>query len=73
MVKIVTFFLIGMIILALLGKLRLPGNLLGRNPGRNPGRGMGAPTLEARKCLDCGRHVIGKGPCGCKEKPSGRT
>jgi len=48
-VKIVTFFLIGMAILAMFGKLRVPG----------------ASLLASKKCKRCGRHKIGKGPCEC--------
>lgn len=50
MVKVITFFLIGIAILAVFGKLHL---LRRRRP---PG------TVT---CLDCGRPVIGKGPCDC--------
>ncbi|MEV8467137.1 hypothetical protein AB0T83_10130 [Fluviibacterium sp. DFM31] len=54
LVKIVTFFLIGMAVLAMFGRLRLPGQ----------------GKLEARKCRDCGTYRIGKGPCRCKDKKS---
>ena len=50
LVKIVTFFLIGMVILAMFGKLRLPGQ----------------KRLDAARCPNCGRFRIGKGPCNCK-------
>lgn len=69
MVKVVTFFLIGMVILALFGKLRLPRARLGRRRGDKTGAAM----LDARKCPDCGRHVIGRGPCDCKDNPAKRT
>lgn len=48
-VKIVTLFLIGMGVLAMFGKLRLPW--IGK--------------LDAAKCPGCGRYRIGKGPCPC--------
>ena len=49
MVKVVTFFLIGMIVLAMFGRLRFPGQ----------------KRLESAKCKSCGRYRIGKGPCKC--------
>ena len=52
-VKIVTLFLIFMAVLAMFGKLRLPKNL----PGRS--------RLSTRRCPECGRLRIGKGPCAC--------
>ncbi|MDU8912635.1 hypothetical protein [Aestuariicoccus sp. MJ-SS9] len=48
-IKIVTLFLIGMGVLAMFGKLRVPG----------------ARRLAAAKCPKCGRYRIGKGPCPC--------
>ncbi|GGH34962.1 hypothetical protein SAMN05444007_10824 [Cribrihabitans marinus] len=48
-VKVVLLFLIGMAVLAMFGKLRLPGQ----------------DKLAARKCPGCGRYRIGKGPCAC--------
>lgn len=50
MIKIVTLFLIGMVVLAMFGRLRLPG--------RN--------RLSARKCPKCGRFKFGSGTCDCK-------
>jgi len=49
MVKAVTLFLIGMAVLAMFGRLRLPGT---RRPG-------------SVKCPACGAYRIGKGPCSC--------
>ena len=49
LVKIVTFFLIAMAVLALFGKLRFPGQA----------------RLASAKCPRCGRYRIGKGPCAC--------
>ncbi|MBC7141747.1 MAG: hypothetical protein H5U18_06270 [Rhodobacteraceae bacterium] len=54
MVKIFTFFLIGMAVLALFGRLRFPR----RGPKR----------LSATRCPDCGRPKIGSGPCDCAGK-----
>lgn len=52
-IKIVTLFLIFIGVLAMFGKLRLPGGPLGRK------------MLGNRKCPSCGRYKIGKGPCPC--------
>ncbi len=48
-IKIVSLFLIGMAVLAMFGKLRLP------RAGRR----------SSAKCPACGRYRIGKGPCAC--------
>lgn len=49
MVKIVTLFLIGIVVLAMFGRLKLPGG----------------KRLHAGKCRHCGRYRIGTGPCAC--------
>ncbi|MDW4550186.1 hypothetical protein R5H32_12555 [Defluviimonas sp. D31] len=53
MVKIVTFFLIGMAILAIFGRLRFPRI---------------GPKRGAARCPSCGRPMIGRGPCDCGGK-----
>nr|WP_280520548.1 hypothetical protein [Phaeobacter sp. J2-8] len=53
-VKIVTLFLIGMGVLAMFGKLRLPNV-----------RKLGGKYLGSDKCRSCGRYRIGKGKCPC--------
>jgi hypothetical protein len=50
--KVITLFLVGMMVLAFFGKLRFPGQ----------------KRLEARKCPKCGRYRIGSGPCDCEKK-----
>lgn len=60
MVKVVTFFLIGMVILALFGRLRFPGGSAVRRLSRSA------------KCPECGRFRIGKGPCDCSKPPTRR-
>ena len=55
MVKAVTFFLIAIIILAIFGKLRFPGQA----------------RLASRKCPRCGRFRIGRGPCDCTKSRRG--
>ena len=52
MVKIVTLFLIGMLVLAMFGRLRFPGQ----------------KKLQSLKCDRCGRYSMGKGPCACTKK-----
>ena len=49
LVKVVTFFLIGIAVLAMFGRLKFPGQ----------------SRLENAKCPKCGRYRIGKGPCSC--------
>ncbi|MBN2905360.1 MAG: hypothetical protein JXJ18_01475 [Rhodobacteraceae bacterium] len=58
-IKIVSLFLIGMMALAMFGRLRLPG------PG---GRKITLGRAKADKCPRCGRHKIGKGPCPCTKE-----
>jgi len=52
-VKIVLLFLIGMAVLAMFGRLRIPGAEAARRLG------------GGRKCPKCGRHRIGRGRCEC--------
>ncbi len=54
--KIITLFLVGMAILAMFGKLRVP----------KIGQKLGKKT--AHKCAKCGSYKIGKGPCACRKK-----
>jgi hypothetical protein len=49
LVKIVTFFLIGIAILAMFGRLKFPGQ----------------NRLKNAKCPKCGRYKMGRGPCSC--------
>ncbi len=55
MVKAVTFFLVAIVILAIFGRLRLPGQ----------------NRLAARKCPACGRFRIGRGSCACGKGEKG--
>lgn len=48
-IKIVSLFLIGMLVLAMFGRLRFPGQT----------------RLKNMKCPGCGRYRMGKGPCAC--------
>lgn len=52
LVKGITLFLVGMMVLALFGRLRFPGQ----------------KKLDAMKCPKCGRYRIGSGPCVCEKK-----
>lgn len=49
--KIVALFLVVMAVLAMFGKLRLPGK----------------DKLTKARCGRCGRFRIGKGPCDCSK------
>jgi hypothetical protein len=49
LVKVVVLFLVIMAVLAMFGRLRLPG----------------LRKRDTRKCTRCGRFLIGKGPCDC--------
>lgn len=49
LIKIVSLFLLFMVVMALFGRLRLPGK----------------GGLSARRCRGCGKFRIGKGPCDC--------
>ena len=49
--KIISFFLIGMAVLAIFGKMRFPSQ----------------KKLQSARCPDCGRFKIGKGPCPCRK------
>ncbi len=49
MVKIVSLFLIGILVLAMFGKLRFPGQR----------------RLRSAKCPECGRYRIGSKNCDC--------
>ncbi|WP_121067164.1 hypothetical protein [Chachezhania antarctica] len=49
-VKAVSLFLIAMVVLAMFGRLRVPGS-----------KKIGA----ALKCPSCGSYRIGRGPCTC--------
>ncbi|KCV80829.1 hypothetical protein ATO10_15440 [Actibacterium atlanticum] len=54
MVKIVSLFLVAIAILAMFGRLRLPG-------------GGKIGLKKTAKCPHCGRHKLGKGPCPCRK------
>lgn len=60
MLKVVTLFLIFMAVLAMFGRLRLPG--IG---GKRRGKELPKPRL----CPDCGRYNLRGGPCRhCRDK-----
>ncbi len=50
--KLITLFLVAMMVLAFFGKLRYPGQT----------------RIESMKCPKCGRFRIGSGPCACEKK-----
>ncbi|PCH94893.1 MAG: hypothetical protein COB84_06965 [Rhodobacteraceae bacterium] len=63
MVKIVSLFLIGMLVMAMFGKLRLP---------KLP-KIMRKRTIEtAQKCSTCGTYKIKNKPCGCTARKASK-
>ena len=58
LLKVVTFFLIGMAVLALFGRLRWPGG------APRIGKRSDSPAKPGR-CRACGAFRIGSGPCPC--------
>lgn len=61
LVKIVTFFLIGIAVLAMFGRLRWPGGARGAGKrGKDP--------KKPRRCRACGNYIIGDGPCACGKR-----
>lgn len=61
-IKIVTFFLIGMAVLAMFGRLRMPDGL--KKLGQRRNREL---PPKPRKCKACGAPRVGRGPCPCGE------
>ncbi len=57
-IKLVSLFLIGMLALAMFGRLKMPK--VGKNGNR--------PNLKARKCKKCGSYILGKGACACEKR-----
>jgi len=55
MLKIVSLFLIFMVVLAMFGRLRIPGI----TRGKDGAKGLPKPRL----CPDCGRYNLRGGPC----------
>ena len=66
MVKVVSLFLIGMVVLAMFGRLRLPKNWkIGRNRDNTP-------LPKPNTCPQCGRMNLRGGPCrACREGGNG--
>ena len=66
MVKIVTFFLIGMVVLALFGRLRWPGAL------KRLAKRRDSALPKPRTCPKCGRVNLRGGTCpSCPEDGNG--
>jgi hypothetical protein len=64
MVKIVTFFLIAIMILAMIGRLKMPKVNLPKRKKK---------VEQARKCEGCGSYILNKGPCACGHKPKKKS
>ena len=66
MIKVATLFLIGMVILAMFGKLRWPGG------ARRVGRDKRGALPKPKTCPNCGRMNLRGGPCrACREDDNG--
>ncbi len=61
MVKVATFFLIGLAILVMLGRIRIP------KPWET---GKRRKRVEAVRCPECGTFLFGKDQCPCQSKKS---
>ncbi len=57
MVKVVTLFLVAMIVLAMFGRLRIP-------------KIRKDALSKPKKCKNCGTPLIGKQPCNCQPPAS---
>jgi hypothetical protein len=57
--RIVLVFLIFILVLGMFGKWRR--KLIGRLTGKTPQARIGRP----RKCPECGKFLVGSGPCSC--------
>ncbi|RAP39934.1 hypothetical protein BYZ73_17760 [Rhodovulum viride] len=56
LLKVALLFLVGMAVLGMFGKLRLP---------RPRGGGLALGRRRPARCPHCGRFRIGSGPCPC--------
>jgi hypothetical protein len=65
MIKLVSLFLIVIVVLAMFGKLGWLGALAPPSLRKN-GR-LGKPAI----CIRCGRHIIGKAGCDCTASKKG--
>ncbi len=63
LVKAVSLFLIGMMVLAMFGRLRFP-------KGRKPDSTLATKLEKPALCGTCGRYLIGSGGCDCKKPPA---
>ena len=52
MLKIVSLFLVFIVVLGMFGKLHW----------------IGGKRLKSAKCPSCGKYRIGRGPCGCERR-----
>ena len=56
--KLISGFLLGMVLIAMIGRALFPGSV------RRLVRRRSA-ALKPGTCPRCGTHIIGKGPCAC--------
>jgi len=58
-VRVVLLFLIGILVLAMFGRLKTPKI---SNPLKKQ------KILKSRKCPKCGSYILGEGPCACEKR-----
>jgi hypothetical protein len=58
LVKTILLFLLGMVLIAMIGRALFP-NAVRRLTGRR------SVALKPGTCPRCGTYIIGKGPCAC--------
>jgi len=61
-VRVVLLFLIGILVLAMFGRLKTP---------KIGVRGKRSKILKSRKCPKCGSYILGEGPCACEKRRRG--
>ncbi len=57
-VRVVLLFLIGILVLAMFGRLKTP---------KINSRLKKPKILNSRKCPKCGSYILGEGPCACEK------
>jgi hypothetical protein len=58
LVKSILLFLLGMVLIAMIGRALFPGSVRRLVHRRSA-------ALKPGTCPRCGTHIIGKGPCAC--------
>ena len=64
LIKAVSLFLLGMVVLAMFGRLRFPK--------RKSDGGLAKKLEKPALCGKCGRYIIGSGECDCTKPPASK-